>query len=94
MSLQQNIPYPMMLTLWGAQLNPLLANPMMQGVAINSVVLSTTPKEIPTTLNRMQLGWFITDINGAATVYRSQPFTNNTLTLVASATVTVNLWCF
>lgn len=84
-----------MLTAWGTQLNPLLENPINQGVAIEAVVLSAAvPKEIKTTLNRMQLGWFVTDINGAATIYRSQPFTTNTLTLIASATVTINLWVF
>lgn len=45
-------------------------------------------------LGQVQQGWFIIDINGAATVYRSQPFNDKTLVLTSNAAVTVNIGVF
>lgn len=95
MSLQQRLPYELMLTAWAQQINPLLANPIMQGVAITGVTLAaTTPINIPTTLNRTQQGWFLTDNTANAVVWRTQPFNTTTLILEASVATTINLWVF
>lgn len=95
MSLPQKLTLDMMQVQWGQSLNPLLANILTQGVAINGVTLdANAPKNIPTTLSRMQIGWFITDILSQATVWRTQPFNNNILTLESSADTTINIWVF
>lgn len=84
-----------MLTLWASKLDPVLANPIVQGLAINSVSLTANvAKTIPTTLNRTQLGWFITDINAAARLFRTGDFNATNMVLTADATVTVNIWVF
>lgn len=95
MSLPQKLNLDMMQVQWGQQLNPLLTNLLTQGVAINSVTLDANkPKNIPTTLGRMQIGWLITDILSQSAVWRTKPFNNNILTLESSADTTVNLWVF
>lgn len=95
MSLPQKLTLDMMQIQWGQQINPLLTNILTQGVAVNGVTLdANTPKNIPTTLGRMQIGWFITDILSNAVVWRTQPFNNNLLTLESSADTTINIWMF
>jgi len=81
-------------TNWATQLNPLLANSISQGVAITSVPLVTGSNVINHKLGRMQQGWFLTDIDAAATIYRSAPFNTYNLTLTSSAPCVVNLWMF
>ena len=81
-------------TSWQAQINPVLANPFVQGILIEDVALVNGSTVINHLLGRKQQGWVLVDISGAATIYRSQPFNSLTLTLVSSAAVTVNLYCF
>lgn len=85
----------LMQTVWRSILNPLLGIPFLSGVQLSNISLvSSSPNVINTTLQRMQQGWFITDITGSATLYRSAPFNSLTLTLTASAPCTVSLWVF
>jgi len=86
--------FMLMQTGWSSQLNPWLNNPLSQGVLLKDVALANGTTQIDHRLDRMMQGWFITDINGAATVYRSQPFNSDTLTLTSNAAVTVNLYVF
>lgn len=84
-----------MVTQWATQLNPIVANPIIQGLAINSVILNAgVPKTIQTSLNRMQQGWFLTDNMANSVVWRTQPFNSQNLTLQASADTTISLWVF
>lgn len=84
-----------MLTKWGAQLNPVIANPIVQGLALYNIVLdANTPKTIPTTLSRMQLGWFPIDNTASCNVWRTQPFNSQNITLEASANTTISIWVF
>ncbi len=92
---QSNVqPLSLMQTNWRATLNPIIALPILNGVALTNVALIDGATIINTLLARMQQGWLITDINAAATVYRSAPFNNLTLTLTASAACTVSLWVY
>ena len=80
---------------WKKQLDPIVANPILQGVQITGIVLAAnTPKTISTTLNRTQLGWFLTDNNANCTVWRTQAFNSTTLTLEASAAATISIWVY
>ena len=84
----------LMQTGWSSQLTPWLKNPMGQGVYLEGVNLINGVTQIDSKLGRMMQGWMITDINGAATIYRSQPLNSKTLTLTSNAAVTVNLYVF
>lgn len=77
-----------------SQLDPVLSNLLVQGQQINNIALGPGVTAVNHLLGRMQLGWSIADINGPATIWRSQPFTSTTLTLNCSsfALVTLSLW--
>lgn len=81
-------------TRWKAILDPLLANPINSISILQNVKLNSGTTVINHKLGQVQQGWFLTDINGAATVYRSAPFNSTTLTLTSSAGVTVNIGVF
>ncbi len=81
-------------SLWAAVLNPVLAIKLLQGRQVVSVSLINGATIIPHKLQRMPIGWFITDVNGSAVIYRSAPFTDTTLTLTSSAAVTASLWIY
>ena len=81
-------------TSWASQINPILNNPILNGLQLTNIVLNNGTNVINHKLQRTQQGWFITDQNGAASIYRSQPFNSTTLTLTSNASVAVNLWVF
>ncbi len=78
-------------TQWKSALDPLLANPVSQGILLKNIALANGTTVINHLLDRNQQGWIVTDVSGAATIYRSQPFNNKTLTLTSNAAVSVNL---
>lgn len=94
MSLPQNLTLPLMQTQWASSLNPLLANPIVNGIFLNNQTLVSGSNVINHLLSRMPQGWFITNINAAVTVYSSAPFTNQVLTLTASGAAVVNIYVF
>lgn len=79
---------------WASILNPFIANPFLNGLLLKDVALSNGATTINHTLARMMQGWVITDINGAASIFRSKPFNALTLTLTSNAAVTVSLYVF
>ncbi len=80
---------------WGALIDPVLKNPLVQGRLVEDVVLTTGSNTVNHLLARNYQGWLIVDRNAAATVY-STPSTmpDKTLILVASAPITLKLWVF
>jgi hypothetical protein len=95
MSLPQKLPFQLLVTAWAKQLDPILANPILSGFAIEGIILNaSTPKQIQTGLNRMQQGWIITDKLSNATVWRTQPLNSTSLTLEASADTTISIWVY
>jgi hypothetical protein len=86
--------FQLMQNSWGAVLNVLLKNPSLDNVLLKGISLSNGATVINHKLGRTPQGWRIVDIDGAATVYRSQPFNNLTLTLTSNAAVTVSLEVF
>lgn len=79
---------------WSSELNPLIKLPILSGNMIESKVLAVGANVINHKLGRKPQGWFITDINAAANIYRSAAFDKNTLTLTSDAIATINLWVF
>lgn len=81
-------------TRWKSILDPVIANTLMNGNLINNFTLVNGNNVINHQLGRMMIGWMISDINAAATIYRSQPMNNLTLTLNSNAGCVVDIWVF
>ncbi len=79
---------------WSSQLNPVLANPLTNPTILKNIALVSGANVINHKLGQTMQGWFVTDINASATVYRSAPFNDLTLTLTASAPCTISLGVF
>ncbi len=94
MSLPLNLPLPMMQTKWKAQLDPLLLNPLNEVLILDNVSLKSGVNVINHLLGRTQQGWFFVDKQAAGDVYRTAPFNDLTLTLTASANITVSIGVF
>lgn len=93
--LSSSLTFEQMLTKWSGTLNPVLANLLLQGAVLNNITLvSGVPKTINHQLGRNQIGFFVTDQNAAASIFRTQPFNSKTITLQSTANVTINLWNF
>jgi len=82
------------LTIWRQILNSFKSQFILNGNLITNQALKIGANVIYHNLGQPQRGWIITDIDGAAEIYRSQPFNSKTLTLTSNAAVTVSLWCF
>ena len=76
------------------RLNPIISIPLLSGKPLNGLALGSGATIVNHGLGRMMRGWLITDQDAAATVYRSAPMNNATLTLTSSAKVNVNLWIY
>lgn len=78
-------------------LEPLLSNPITQGVLLTSVKLTSGANQVQHGLGRAPQGWIPVRVRGSATLYDEQD-TNSTpsltLSLVTSADVTVDLYVF
>lgn len=94
MQLPIKIPYELMLTKWASILNPLIELPMNQVSILKNISLANGQTKIPHLLGRKQQGWFLVDVNGAATIYRSQPLEGFFLYLTSNAAVTVSIGVF
>lgn len=82
-------------TAWTKLLNPLLANPLMQGQLITNVALASGTTQVNHKLGRPPQGWFLVAPLGAATVYQGTQNTPSlTLALVSSAAITTDIYVF
>lgn len=89
------LPWDLAQTKWAAIINPVLAIPFLSGVQISNVNLTAnTPLAINHLLQRMPQGWFLTDNNANAVVWRAAAFNNLTITLESSANTTISFWVF
>lgn len=87
--LQQNIK---------SAVNPLLSNPLNQGLLLQQVVLAIGTNNINHKLNRALIGWFTTRMPGVyAKIYDNQNTNTtptSTLTLVSDTAITIDLFVF
>lgn len=93
-NLSTKLPWELAQTKWASQINPVLSNQLIQGQLITGIKLINGVTTFNHLLSRQMVGWMIVDVDGAATVYRSQPFNDITLTLTSNAVATANIWCF
>ena len=81
-------------TKWASTLNPIISLPILNGQQLSNIALVIGANVIPHSLGQPPRGWIITDQNGIATIYRSQPFNSANITLTSSAKVTVSIWIY
>lgn len=70
-------------------------NPLLGGVLIKDVALSTTEVKVEHKLGREPQGWLIVKKNAAQDIYESSSFLpKRYLSLTAAGTVTASIWVF
>lgn len=92
--LPQKLDWSLAQTQWAQQLNPLIKNQLTQGILLSNISLINGVTVINHLLGRNQIGFIITDINAAATIFRSQALNSKTLTLTSNAACIISLWVF
>jgi hypothetical protein len=81
-------------TSWKAAILPVMNNEINQGILLTNIPLINGATTINHLLSRKQQGWMIADVNAAATIYRSQPLNDKTLTLTSNAACLISIWVF
>lgn len=82
---------------WSTDLNPVLANPLVNGRLIQNVTLTTGANIINHGLSRKLQGYLVVLKSANESIYDTQttnPMPAKTLQLVASGAVTVTLYVF
>jgi hypothetical protein len=95
--LPQKLPIDLMQQRWASQLNPVLANLLVQGQLLPNIVLLSGANVINHKLGRDLIGWFITRKNDAANIYDTQDINQMpdlTLNLTSDMTVKISVWVF
>jgi hypothetical protein len=92
--LSTNLDWKLANSKWASTLNPFIANPVNNAQIIQDVTLQSGSNILNHSLGRTLQGWFIVDIQGVASIYRSAPFNSQTLTLTSSAKVTCSIGVF
>ncbi len=95
MALSAKLPWDLANPKWAAEINPLLALPILNGNLLTNISLvASTPLAINHLLQRMPQGWILTDNTADTAVWRTRAFSQYTLTLESSADTTISLWIF
>lgn len=81
-------------TKWASELNPLLAKPLSKSLTLKDVKLINGVNTINHLLGRTQQGWIIADVDAIASIFRSQPYNDLTLTLTTNADCIVTLMVY
>jgi hypothetical protein len=94
--LAQKLSMDQLQTKWASQLNPVLANLLVQGQLLQDQSLINGTTTINHRLGRTLNGWFVVSPKASATVYEatSQPNPTLTLTLISSAALDCSIWVF
>lgn len=91
---RNNPTFMLMQTVWARSIDPVLAKPLSQANILTNVQLLTGTNTINHLLGRKMQGWILSDIDSIASIFRSAPLNDLTLTLTASAPATVSLVVF
>lgn len=89
--------FQMMQSSWASDLNPVISNPITQGIILNNVALVNGTTTVNHLLSRKLQGWILIGVNAAATIYDAQATNQNptqTLILISNAACLVNLYVF
>ena len=93
----QNKDLSLMQTGWAQQLNPVIQNPVTQGLLLKNVFLVAGINNINHLLGRKLQGWIVTRISASFVLYDSQdsnPMPELTLQLFSTAAAKVDLYVF
>lgn len=90
----ENKDFQLMQDRWASQINPVLANPLTNASILKGINIVIGANTINHRLGSTLQGWAIVDVNGPATIYRSQPKNNLTLTLTSDAAVVADIMVF
>jgi len=94
-SLSPKLPWDLANPKWAAAINPVLAQPILNGQQIDSIALTASKAQaINHGLQQFPQGWFVVDNIANAVIWRTQPFNTTTITLEASATTTISIWIY
>ncbi len=88
--------FTLLQTAWASQLNPLLANPVLQGVLQKNVVLNPGLNVINHKLGRNLQGYLITGMHNLySQIFDTTSTTPNlTLNLNSSVSTSIDIYCF
>lgn len=90
--------FQLLQTGWSQQLNPVVANPILNGLQLQQISLVNGDTVINHKLNRPLRGWFLTRLRSpGANIYDKQDSNLTpivTLVLHSSAAVIVDLWVY
>lgn len=96
-SLSPHLPWSLAATKWSSQLNPVLANPILQGQLLPELVVKSGNNTINHGLGRALVGYIVVGNSAAVTFYDKQATNQRpdlTLILVASGAATINIYVF
>lgn len=92
-----NRTFQMLQNTWAAQLNPVLANPLTNGIILNNVELINGTTVVNHRLGRKLQGWLVIGLDAAATIFDNQASNQMpelTLSLTSDAACTCTLYVF
>jgi len=92
--LSQKLDWELMNPILASVLNPIIASPLSSALILKNIQLKIGTNIINHGLGRLMQGWFLTDVNGSAVIFRSASMNALTLTLTSNAVVTVSIGCF
>jgi hypothetical protein len=95
--LSPNLPWSLANPKWAAELNPVLANPIVSGQLLTGIKLTNGSNTINHNLGQPLQGYIVVLNSSPATFYDKQntnPAPQRTLILNASQETTVSLWVF
>lgn len=82
-------------TKWKSILDPVISNPLINGILLQNIKLSAGVNAIPHKLGRQQQGYIIVYHNSAlGELTASQPLNSTNLYLQGSSTSLISLWVF
>lgn len=80
---------------WSSELNPVLANLLIQGAVLPNISLvANVPNTFPHYLGKQMTGWMLIDNTAFCEIKRTQPLNSKTVTLSSNANTTISLWVF
>lgn len=86
--------FSLMQTKWKSILDVFLGQEILDGNLLSNIPLINGITIINHKLGRKMIGWQIVDQDALASIYRSKPKNDTTLTLTSSAACNISLWVF
>jgi hypothetical protein len=93
--LSTKLPWDLAQTKWPSTLNPIISLPILNGNMLTDITMTANKAQtINHLLQRMPQGWFLTDNQANAIIWRASAFTNLNIVLESNADTTISIWIF